>query len=109
MGTIRINSTHPESQGEFVEVDDFNFDPSVHTPFSKEDEALARAMPQVKAWIAEQQQGGTGVGDEDATASPFAKLTVADLKAELDEQQIAYPANAKKVDLIALLDAAQKG
>lgn len=33
MAAIKIKSTHPESQGAFVNIEEENFDPSVHELF----------------------------------------------------------------------------
>ena len=38
---MRIKSTHPESQGEFVIINDEDFDPEKHTPFDPAPEADA--------------------------------------------------------------------
>lgn len=37
----------------------------------------------------------------------YSKLTVAELKAEADAKGLTYEANAKKADLVALLEAAE--
>lgn len=74
--TIKIKSTDPESQGDFVVIEKADFDVTVHEEY-----------------------------DENAPAAP-AKLTVPQIKSKLDELGIEYPSNAKRDDLIALLPAA---
>lgn len=32
----KINSTHPESQGPYVLIEDADFDPAIHTEYSEE-------------------------------------------------------------------------
>lgn len=75
--TIRIKSTHPASQGDFVEINETDYDPSKHELFDK------------------------------APVSPFDKLTVAELKAALTEKGITFDDKAKKPELLALLEAAE--
>lgn len=76
--TIRIKSTHPASQGDFVEINETDYDPSKHELF------------------------------DETPASPNSELTVAELKAALTEKGIAFDDKAKKPELLALLDASDK-
>jgi len=41
MAVVRVKSTHPESQGPCVLIDDFMYDPKVHTLFEPTDAELA--------------------------------------------------------------------
>ena len=45
MQTIKIESTDPASQGPFVVINVADFNPTVHNPFSQEDEDILRATP----------------------------------------------------------------
>jgi hypothetical protein len=62
---------------------------------------------------ADETDGGENAGSEDENTEGGkgapAKVTVKDLKAALDEKGIEYPANAKKDELQALLDAPEGG
>ena len=79
MGTIKIKSTHPESQGPFVVINEADYDPRVHELYV---------------------EGAEGEGDD--------KLTVPEIKAKLDALKIEYPAGAKKADLLTLLENSEK-
>ena len=39
---MKIKSTHPESQGDYVEIDDENFDPATMTEYVDGDEPVKR-------------------------------------------------------------------
>lgn len=41
MSTVRVRSTHPESQGPFVILEERDFDPAVHVPYAPEEEAAS--------------------------------------------------------------------
>jgi hypothetical protein len=48
MAVVRVKSTHPESQGPFVLIDDFSFDAAVHElfePTEQEKAAVAALAP----------------------------------------------------------------
>jgi hypothetical protein len=80
MGTIKIKSTHPESQGPFVIINESDFDADKHALYVE--------------------------GDADANGD--GKVTVAEIKAKLDALKIEYPAGAKKADLLTLLENSEK-
>lgn len=42
---VRVVSTHPPTQGAFVEINASDFDPAVHTPYVDEAPAQADAQP----------------------------------------------------------------
>lgn len=71
-----------EDQGEFVVINEADFDPAVHTAFD----------------AADKQGDDSGDG----------KVTAAQLREALTARGIAFKANAPKAELQALLDAADK-
>ena len=50
-----------------------------------------------------------GPTEEQTDAETWDDLTVAELKAELDERQIEYPSKALKADLVEILNADDEG
>lgn len=76
--TLKIKSTHPETQGEFVIIDADQFDPDVHELW------LPNAAP--------------------APDAPAAKApTVKELRKQLESLGVEFPPNASKDDLLALV------
>lgn len=73
METVRIKSTHPESQGPFVNINKDDFVEGQHELYVEGD------------------------------ANNDGKLTVDEIKAKLTELGIEYPAGAKKAELLELL------
>lgn len=76
MAVIKIKSTHPESQGDFVLIEEEDFDAERHEIYDPEGAKKAE------------------------------KATVAELRDALTAKGIEIPEGAKKADLQALLDAA---
>ncbi len=76
MAAIKIKSTHPESQGDFVLIEEEDFD----------------------------AEKGHELLDAPKTNAP--KLGLPELREALTARNIAIPEGAKKADLQALLDAA---
>ncbi len=79
MGTLKVKSWDPE-QGDHVIIEEENFDPSWMEKFDPDPE-------------------------EPSSSSSYAQLTVAELKAELDERGIKHDSGMRKAELLALLDA----
>ena len=56
METLKIKSTHPESQGAFVVINEEDFDPEIHELFEDDDEDAAdppsRNTKRVRAIVA---------------------------------------------------------
>lgn len=47
--TIRIKSTHPPTQGDFVEINESDFDPALHQLFDVAAEPIDEKAPDKKA------------------------------------------------------------
>lgn len=75
MSTIKIKSTHPESQGAFVVINEADFDAEKHELY------------------VEGEEGDSG----------DRSLTVAEIKEILTAAGIEIPTGAKKADLLVLL------
>jgi hypothetical protein len=75
--TIKIKASH-ESQGDYVLINESDFDPNVHELFDADGAAQASAP----------------------------KMSVAELKQALADKGVEIPEGAKKADLLALLEAA---
>lgn len=75
--TMKIKSSHPESQGPFVVIDKENFNPDVHEEYV-----------------------------EGAEVAP-ADMNVAQIKAALAAKVIEIPDGAKKSELLELLTSAE--
>lgn len=89
--TVRVKSTHPESQGPFIVVNKADFDPSIHTEF--------------KAGKAAEKSD-----DEVPNKKPSDGLTVVQLREALGAKNVTVPETTTlKADLAALLDAQVEG
>lgn len=76
-----------QGQGDFVEINVEDFNPDFHQPLD-----------------AAEKPAGTG----DPAVTPPKALTVAELRAALEAKGVEIPDGAKKAELQALLDAAEK-
>lgn len=83
--TIRVKSTHPESQGAFVEINEADFDKSKHELYEGGDE---------------------GSGGQAGPKDPL-KMKHDELVAELADRNVEHKANASNKDLAALLTKAR--
>lgn len=77
--TVKVKTDATDNEHGFYVINEADFDPAVHELFKEVDEA----------------------GD-----SGLSKMTVAELKDALTAKGIAFPDNAKKADLVALLPPA---
>lgn len=88
--TVRIVSTHPESQGPFVEINEEDFDKAVHTPY-----------------VDPLDHDGNGKkGGSRAEGDSFEGMTVPALKALAAERNVDLGDATKKADIIAALELA---
>lgn len=86
MSVIKIKSTHPESQGPFVLINEEDFDATKHRPYDESAE---------------------GAGDGAAGSKSLDEMTVAELKAFAEAEGIDLADAKKKEDIRAAIDLAQ--
>lgn len=85
--TVRVVSTHPPSQGAFVEINESDFDETIHT-----------------LYVDPLDHDGDG---ERGGSEPGHGLTKAEIIADLEAMAVPYDPRAVKADLLALRNAAR--
>lgn len=103
-----------EGQGDFVLIEEFDFNPDFHTLFgdsSSGDGKAKLAAAEIKAKLAAMNIEFKGNASRDSLQALLdeheALAVVADIKAKLTEKGVAFEDDAAPADLQALLDAAQ--
>lgn len=89
---VKIQSSHPESQGAFVEINQSDYDPATHVLVDHEGKPIEAVQ--------------TGEGDG---AADLAVMTVAQLRDLAAERNVDLGDVTKKADIIAAIEAAQTG
>ncbi len=86
--TIKIKSTHPESQGDFVEINETDFDPAVHEKF----DASGGPVDIPEGWADLHWKTRVGIarkivgGDEEITSDKATEIIAAEVERRAAEK-----------------------